>query len=115
MKMALRFPTYPDLTTPNGELPDDKRAQACWYFYTLAQNLWEKLGKSTEDQFGLLDGELWMDPHYVQLARSIANLYSLESPDEFAKFWPYVDRQCVVLGFPKPKSEYMNPLRVIIH
>ena len=31
------------------------------------------------------------------------------------KFWQYVERQCVVLGFPKPKSVYMNPLRVIIH
>ena len=77
--MALKYPVYPDLTTPNGELPNDIRAQACWYFYTLAQNLYEKLGKSTDDQFGLLDGELWMDPHYVQLARSVAFIYSSSS------------------------------------
>jgi hypothetical protein len=115
MKLHLRHPIYPSLTTPQGELPKDVRAQACWYFYTLAQKLYEQLGDSTEDQFGLLEGERWMDPHYVQLARSVATLYRLESPDEFAKFWPYVERQALALGFPKPKPVYMNPLRVVIH
>lgn len=115
MSLKLNYPVYPDLTHPDGFLPDDKRAQACWYFYTLAQQLKERLGNSTEDQFGILEGNPWMDPHYAQLARSVATIYSLESPDEFAKFWTYVEKQAAVMGYPEPADVYKNPLRVIIH
>lgn len=115
MKIALRYPVYPDLTHPRGELPNDKRAMACWYFYTLAQQLHERLGKSTEDQFGLLDGDQWMDPQYEQIARSVAKLYQLESPDEFAKFWSYVEKQAWRMGYPKPHWSYKSPLKIVIH
>lgn len=113
--MQLNYPVYPDLTHPKGFLPDDKRAQACWYFYTLAQQLKERLGTSVDDQFGILEGNKWMDPHYAQLARSVARIYALESPDEFAKFWRYVKQQAESLGYPTPAAVYMNPLQVVIH
>lgn len=115
MSLALKYPVYPDLTHPKGFLPRDKRAQACWYFYTLAQQLYERLGKSTEDQFGILEEYPWMDPHYEQLARSITTLYQLESPDEFAKFWPQVEKQARHMGYPIPKAVYKAPLKVVIH
>jgi hypothetical protein len=114
-KIHFRYPVYPDLTTPKGELPRDKRAQACWYFYTLAQNLYERLGKSTEDQFGLLETDLWMNPMYEQQARAVAQLYGLESPDEFGKFWSYVERQAKKMGLPQPKFVYKSPIKVVIH
>ena len=113
--MQLNYPVYPDLTHPHGHLPQDKRAQACWYFYTLAQQLYERLGKSTEDQFGILEGNPWMDPHYAQLARSIARLYSLDSPDEFMKFWYNVEKQAESMGYPAPAHVYKKPLQVILH
>lgn len=115
MTLKLNYAIYPDLTHPKGFLPDDKRAQACWYFYTLAQQLKERLGDSIDDQFGILEGNPWMDPHYAQLARSVAMIYQLESPDEFAKFWHYVKLQADSMGYPEPHPVYMNPLQVVIH
>lgn len=112
MKINFTYPIYPELT----ELSKDKRAQACWTFYTLAEQLRQKLGKSTEDQFGLLEDELWMDPHYVQIAQSVALRYQLASPDEFAKAWDDVRRQCQVLGYPQPDDIYtrLTPRKFII-
>lgn len=101
-KMRLTYFTYPELTL----LPQDDRAYACWYFYTLAQQQKEKIGESIDDQFGILEGERWMSKQYVQLARSVALMYQLESPDEFAKFWKYVWLQAKALNLPEPATEY---------
>lgn len=98
--------TFPDNTTPNGCLSRDPRAQACWYFYTLAQKQKENVGESTEDQFGLLDDMMWMDRHYVQTARTVAMMYGLESPDEFAKAWDDVRDEARRLGLPEPHPSY---------
>lgn len=99
-------PIFPDHTTPKGALPREMGAQACWYFYLMAQKQKERVGKSTEDQFGLLETDRWMDKHYVQLARTIATVYGLESPDEFAKFWTYVKQEAWICGLPIPADEY---------
>lgn len=113
-KATLNHFEFPDHTIPKGRLPRDKRAQACWYFYLLAQKIKEKVGDSTEDQFGLLEGELWMDKHYVQLARSVALIYNLESPDEFAKFWPQVTEEATLCRLPNPSVEYMRLIPGVI-
>jgi len=102
---------FPDNTIPNGFLSRDMRAQACWYFYTLAQKQLEIVGKSTEDQFGLLEENLWMDKRYEQTARTVANLYGLESPDEFAKAWDEVRREADRLGLPAPADEYTRGIK----
>lgn len=99
---------FPMLTFPNGELPTDMRAQACWYFYVLAENAKHIIGKDTTTQFGLLDDNLWMDLRYESQARAVAKLYGLESPAEFAKFWPHVRRQARVMGYPEPADEYVR-------
>lgn len=106
LKIVLTPFIYPELTIPDGYLSRDMRAQACWYFYTLAQQQLEKVGKSTEDQFGIIDGNLWMDKRYQQTAKSVAVLYGLESPDEFAKAWDQVKAQADALGLPEPADEY---------
>jgi hypothetical protein len=80
-KLNLQYPVYPDLEG----LPNDKRVYACWYYYTLAQKLHEMLGDSTDDQFGILEGERWMDPQFEQIARSVALMYGFENPGEFMK------------------------------
>jgi hypothetical protein len=106
---------FPDHTHPKGALPRLHAAQACWYFYLLAHKIHERVGKSTEDQFGLLDGELWMDKHYVNLARSIAMQYGLESPDEFAKHWDSVRKEARACQLPEPHPEYtrLAPRRLL--
>lgn len=105
MRINFQYHVFPSHTVPRGALPTDKRAQACWFFYTRAQQMKETVGDSTEDQI-LLEGELWMDKRYVELARSVALIYGLESPDEFAKFWNYVKQEAWVCGLPIPADEY---------
>ena len=112
LKIAVEFFTFPDHTYPNGFLPaGEKGAQACWYYYVLAQKQKEKVGDSTEDQFGLLEDNLWMDKRYEQTARTVAMIYQLESPDEFLKFMPYVEKEARANGLPVPAPEYTRPLK----
>lgn len=105
-RLSLTPFNYPNLTKPHGALSSDSRSQACWYFYSLAHKVYEMVGKSIEDQFGVLDDELWMDKRYVQIARSVAMQYGLESPDEFAKAWDEVRLQAIIMGLPAPRDEY---------
>lgn len=108
-KLNLTYFIYPALTL----LPRDKRAYACWYFYTIAQKAKANIGDSIDDQI-LYEGNLWMDKRYEQQARAVATLYQLESPDEFAKFWNCVKDQAIELGLPEPSPEYMRPLKRFI-
>jgi len=118
MKMRLNYPTYPDLTIPKGLLPNDNRAYALWYYYTLAQQLHERLGKGLEDQFGLLETDRWLDPHYEQIARSIAKIYGFKNPGDFMepRFWKVIKDQALALDYPDPTNrDYTWPLRIVIH
>jgi hypothetical protein len=108
LKVNLTPFKFPALTIPNGRLPSDMRAQACWYFYTIAEKAKQMIGKDTESQFGLLEENLWMDKRYEAQARAVAKLYQLDSPSEFAKFWPYVRQQAIDLGYPIPDNEYVR-------
>lgn len=105
MKIHLTPINFPDHTVPYGALPKHPGAQACWYFYLLAQKQKELVGDSTEDQI-LLEDELWMDKHYEQTARSVAMMYGLESPDEFAKFWKEAKQEAWICKLPIPADEY---------
>jgi hypothetical protein len=51
------------------------------------------LGDSTDDQFGILEGERWMDPQFEQIARSVALMYGFENPGEFmeSRFWETIE------------------------
>jgi hypothetical protein len=116
VKLSLNYPIYPDLTHPKGFLSRDLRAQACWYFYTLAEKMRVKVGDGIESQMGtLLEGELWMETRYEQLARSVAMIYKLESPDEFMKAWDQVKQQAESMGYPTPHPAYTNPIRLRLH
>lgn len=112
LKITLNPFRFPDLTYPKGPLSPDLRAQACWYFYTLAQKVKEMVGDSTEDQaFRLTDDEPWMDKRYEQIALSVATLYKLDSPSEFAKAWDQV-RECArKYRLPEPAPEYTKLMR----
>jgi hypothetical protein len=106
LRINFNRPTYPDNTQPKGFLSDDVRAQACWHFYTLAEKQRETVGDSIDDQFGLLEGNLWMDRHYIQTARTVAMIHGLESPDEFAKAWNEVRLEAARCKLPKPHDSY---------
>jgi len=110
-KINFHYSVFPDLTHPKGFLPDDKRAQACWYFYTIAHQTKVIVGDSIDDQI-ILEEDLWMDKRYERQARTVAMMYQLDSPEEMFKFWDYVKQQARSLGLPDPAPEYMRPLRL---
>lgn len=105
-KLSLTPPIFPDHTFPKGALSSDMRSQACWYYYLLAQKQLENTGDSTDKQFGILDIHPWQDTHYEQTARTIAALYQLESPSEFAKAWQEVETEAANCRLPKPDDRY---------
>jgi len=112
-RIHFEYPVYPDLTL----LPNEKRAYACWYYYTLAQKLSEMLGDgSTEAQFGILEGERWLEPRYEQIARTVAMMYGLSNPGEFMqeRFWNVVEEQAVELGLPRPHDRIKHPLKLVL-
>lgn len=118
LKITKRYPTFPDSTTPKGALPTAKAAQACWFYYILAQKQKERVGRGPEDQILTVetgkDSEvLWLDKHYLQQARSIALLYDVGVEDMF-QYWPEVTREAKRLDLPAPHIEYMNPKRFLI-
>lgn len=112
MKVQFSRFKFPDHTKPQGFLSSDWRAQACWYFYLLAQKQRETIGDSTEDQFGLLEGNLWMNLEYEQTARTVALIYGLESPDEFAKAWDEVRAEAKACGLPEPHWSYTKGIQL---
>jgi hypothetical protein len=116
MRVKLHAFVFPGNTVPRGALSKDMRSQACWYFYVLAQKQREIVGDSTDDQaFRLTDEDMWMDTHYVQTAHTVAMMYGLESPDEFAKAWGEVTEEAKACGLPTPHDSYMRLVpRVII-
>jgi hypothetical protein len=109
VKVNYQYEIYTQLTHPKGHLPNDKRAQACWFFYLMAQSAKEAVGEGASTQI-IYEGELWMDKRYEQQARSVAQIYQLESPSEFMKFWSFVILQAKALGLPAPAEEYMRPM-----
>lgn len=111
--ISFEYPVYPDLTL----LPVNKRAYACWYYYTLAQKLSEMLGDgTTEAQFGILEGNPWLETNYEQIARTVAMMYGFSNPGEFMeeRFWEVVEKQAVELGLPRPHYRIKRPLRIAL-
>lgn len=111
--MQLEYPIFPPHTTPHGCLPKDIRAQACWYFYILAQKQ-KELAVETEKQI-ILEGADWCTKRYINQKRAVALLYGLDDPDELDKFWEYVTAEIIrfnsereeTKGLPLPAREYM--------
>jgi hypothetical protein len=115
--MHLRPLVFPDLTQPNGFLDSDMGCQACWYFYTCAERIRQIAGKSIDSQIIVVDagddnGVAWMNKNYENIARGIAMLYGLDSPDEFQRYWPLVMLQCGKMEYPIPHPEYTGRLRL---
>lgn len=113
LSLTLNYKIFTDQLGPEGFLADDKACHACWYFYLCAESNRRQVGKSIEDQIIEYDAEnnivpLWNDKRYNAIAKSIAILYGLESPDVFAKFWPNVKLEARRLNLPAPADEYVN-------
>lgn len=103
-------PVFPNHTFPLGLLPDHMGAQACWYYYLLADKA--KAEADETDQI-VYDGEPWRYRHFIQQKKSVAMIYGLESPDVMDKFWQYVMAEAARCQMPEPSDSYMfaSPIR----
>lgn len=110
MSLSLTPPSFPDLTLPRGFLSKEPACQACWYFYTLAEKNRLQVGDGPESQT-LYDDELWMDKRYASIAKAVAMLYGLDSPEEWQPYWGTIKRQAISLGYGEPHPEYMRNVR----
>lgn len=101
--LQLEYMIFEDQIEPKGYLTRDKRAHACWYYFVLATKNRADVGKGPESQTIVVPSHdegsvLWMDKRYAQIARSVAMLYGLNSPDDFTGYWPLVEKEARRLG-----------------
>lgn len=90
VNLHYEYPMYMDYIEPNGALNLDKRSHACFHYTKLAMRARHLAGDGPESQIiqyrvGDTAPE-WMESRDEEIARSVAIIYGLESPDEFLKF-----------------------------
>lgn len=95
-------PFYEQLVQPKGYLTLDMRCHACFHYTMLAGKARVAAGTGPESQIiqyrvGDTPPE-WMESRDWEIAKSVAIIYGLESPDEFLKFKKEAWTQAVQLG-----------------
>lgn len=84
------YPYFEDMVEPKGALTLDKRSHACWYYTKLAMRARALFAGGIENQiiqYRVGDTPAgWHESRDEEIARSVAIIYGLESPDEFLKF-----------------------------
>lgn len=85
------YPMYMEYIEPNGALNLDKRSHACFHYTKLAMRARALHAGGIENQIiqvrvGDENDTHWHESRDEEIARSVAIIYGLESPDEFLKF-----------------------------
>lgn len=116
--LHLRFPVFEDQIEPKGFLKPDKECHACWYYFMLAYASWLGAGTGPESQIIVVDPgletPLWMEKRWHQIAKTVALIYGLESPDSFLPFAKIVEQEANRIspeGFEMP-AEIWRPFMV---
>lgn len=114
LKVELALPMFPANTAPMGFLTRDIACQACWYYYTLAQRLYEQTRGGLENQiieYKVGDAApLWLDAYYYPIARTVEQLYGVSLNDIF-HYWRNVRMEAARTGNPIPHDDYVDPSR----
>jgi len=109
-RIHYEYPFYEDLVEPNGSLTLDKRSHACWYYTLLAMQARQNFGDGPESQIIEYkvggDIPLWHSFNDEKIARSVAVIYGLESPDEFLRFSHAALAQAQMFNAPVNPSIY---------
>lgn len=108
LRIQYLYPMFPDYVTPNGALTLQKECHACFYYALLAAKARGLVGEGPDSQIiqyrvGDTPPE-WMESRDEEIARSIAILYGLESPDEFLRFRKEAWTQAMLLGVELPRE-----------
>lgn len=89
MKINYEYPFFADYIEPKGALAINKESHACFYYVMLAMKARALVGSGIDSQ--IIEYEVgttppaWMESRDEELARSVALVYGLESPDDFLK------------------------------
>lgn len=100
--ISYNYPIFEDYIAPKGALTLDKRCHACFWYGMLAQRARAAVGSGIDSQIieykvGELPPE-WMESRDEEIARSVAIIYGLESPDEFLVYKKEAWAQAYLLG-----------------
>lgn len=115
-RLNYEFPYFEDYIEPKGALTLDRASHACFYFAMLA---WKARGNA-----GPIDSQIiqykvgetppeWRESRTEEIARSVAIIYALESPQEFLKFKRQAWYQAKLLGLELPVDIFDVPNRII--
>jgi hypothetical protein len=100
-RLAYEFPYFEDYLEPKGALKLDRACHACFYYGMLATKARGNAGPIETQIIQYKVGEQipdWREPRDLEIARSVAILYGLESPDEFLKYKKEAWYQAKLLG-----------------
>lgn len=96
------YPYYVDYIRPHGVLTSDIACHACFHYGMLAGKARALAGTGIESQIieYKVCGEIpeWYESRDEEIAKSVAILYQLESPDEFLRYKAEAWAQAKTLG-----------------
>lgn len=94
--LTYHAPFFPPYTHPNGHLPQDKGAQALFYYALLARFMQEaERGEMIE-----YEDEVSPQKKYREVFTSVMLQYCIDDGMPLLKFWPFVDQQMEALNMP---------------
>lgn len=115
-KLNYEFPYFEDYVEPKGALNLDRASHACFYFAMLA---WKARGNAGPIDMQIIEykvGETppaWREDRTEEIARSVAIMYALESPEDFLKYKKEAWYQARLLGLTLPADIFDVPNRII--
>jgi hypothetical protein len=119
-RIAYEYPYFESYLEPKGALKIDKECHACFYYGMLAHKAIAMIGDSNESQVIVYKvGDTpppWMEANLGNIARGVAMMYALESPDKFLPFKKEAWAQAKMLGVEIPAYVFnVAPDTVIKH
>lgn len=119
-RITYDYPMFEDYIQPKGTLNRDPACHACFYYGMLAHKARLLAGENLESQVILYKvGETppeWMVPRDVEIARSVALIYALESPEDFLKYKREAWAQAKIIGVEIPPEVFLvSPGKEVKH
>ena len=113
------YPYFDSYLEPHGVLKIDRACHACFYYGMLAAKAIQLQGDGMDSQTIVYKvGDTpppWYEARLDNLARSVAILYALESPDVFLAYKREAWVQAMQLGYNIPEIVFRVRPGIVIH
>jgi len=101
-RIAYEYPYFEEYLEPHGALTIERECHACFYYGMLAHKARLMAGSGPESQTIVYKvGDTlptWLTPRDAEIARSVALMYVLDSPEQFLRFKKNAWVQAKMLG-----------------